>query len=433
MSYTAGMCASSFLHAHWCQVQRHTPLRLSTNSGTHQLGNVDSVMCLRRLLLTPLAAASLGMCTGCEFSDDHKQEIASLGVPLVTVQLTMDRLTLNEDAVTRIGGHRENAAGHAFHRVRDALLYDDLIIVGSSVPMAVRVFDLDGKLVGEIGRDGEGPGEFRVLASLFRWSTDSVVVWDPGLRRLTIFHKAGGFGRMIQSEAVAARSPLNPWRVVMLSGGAYLVVYRDGRSNRHQGFSRDSVFVRVFDAAGRATADIGRVAGDEWYRGKGSIVAPFSYRFRSASVGDLYYIGDGRSPYLDEYERNGKIRRRLRLPIDRRAITESEWRAARDRFAATGHPESRPQLKALMNAARVDSFPAFTALEGGGAFLWIQLYSAPYEPQDWLLVDPQLGTAVTLQLPQGVSFLDARNERVVLLAKDEFEREEVQVYQIARH
>ncbi len=56
-------------------------------------------------------------------------------------------------------------------------------------PVRIKVFDSTGRFLRTIGRDGQGPGEYRA-PFLAMWHGD-VVVHDPQLRRLTLFDTAG--------------------------------------------------------------------------------------------------------------------------------------------------------------------------------------------------------------------------------------------------
>ncbi|MBL8997924.1 MAG: hypothetical protein KJZ74_06325 [Gemmatimonadales bacterium] len=61
---------------------------------------------------------------------------------------------------------------------------------------SVQVFDRQGRKLRSIGRDGEGPGEFRWPMALgFR--ADTLWVWDPTLARLTLSRMDGVFIRSI--------------------------------------------------------------------------------------------------------------------------------------------------------------------------------------------------------------------------------------------
>lgn len=62
----------------------------------------------------------------------------------------------------------------------------------------VRMFDLaapDGTEPTTIGREGEGPGEFLTAIGVWQIPGDSLGVWDPGTRRVTVVGPDGGIGR----------------------------------------------------------------------------------------------------------------------------------------------------------------------------------------------------------------------------------------------
>ena len=60
---------------------------------------------------------------------------------------------------------------------------------------SLREYDENGTHVREWGGRGEGPGEFDFIGGLHRWGADSVVAWDRGLLRLTVFDTQGNLGR----------------------------------------------------------------------------------------------------------------------------------------------------------------------------------------------------------------------------------------------
>jgi 6-bladed beta-propeller protein len=72
------------------------------------------------------------------------------------------------------------------------------IYVVDEKPAAIRVFMPDGKLVRTIGREGEGPGEFRVGFIAVR--NDHLVLHDPRVTRTTVYDTAGNFIRSWHSS-----------------------------------------------------------------------------------------------------------------------------------------------------------------------------------------------------------------------------------------
>lgn len=67
-------------------------------------------------------------------------------------------------------------------------------------PGSIVVFDRQGRHLHTIGRDGEGPGEFRSWAALFTSPGDSLYAFDSGLYRLSVFSPDFEFVRSARIE-----------------------------------------------------------------------------------------------------------------------------------------------------------------------------------------------------------------------------------------
>jgi hypothetical protein len=72
------------------------------------------------------------------------------------------------------------------------------VYVVDSKPAVIKVFAPDGSLVRSIGREGEGPGEFRVGFIAVR--AGHVVLQDPELSRMSVWDTAGAFLRSWHSS-----------------------------------------------------------------------------------------------------------------------------------------------------------------------------------------------------------------------------------------
>lgn len=82
---------------------------------------------------------------------------------------------------------------------------------------AVRVWDAEGRPAGTVGRQGEGPGEFRFPTALGFFG-DSLWVMDGANRRVSYFERDGTLlGSRVPSMAarpreISGEGPPNPWR-----------------------------------------------------------------------------------------------------------------------------------------------------------------------------------------------------------------------------
>lgn len=83
----------------------------------------------------------------------------------------------------------------------------------------VRVFDVTGRHVMSLGREGEGPGEFQNPTGLVVGLDSTITVWDRSLRRLTVF----GHGGDVLRTASVQQSFLNPTLQSVFSDGSFVI------------------------------------------------------------------------------------------------------------------------------------------------------------------------------------------------------------------
>lgn len=91
---------------------------------------------------------------------------------------------------------------------------DGQIWIADAQASIIRRFDANGKYLGSVGRNGEGPGEFRNLAGLQQTPDGRIAAWDSRLKRVSFFDDAGEY---IEAVLVPAQyevgSPHEPFRV----------------------------------------------------------------------------------------------------------------------------------------------------------------------------------------------------------------------------
>jgi hypothetical protein len=93
----------------------------------------------------------------------------------------------------------------------------------------VEAFGPDGEFLRAFGREGQGPGEFRLPMTLALTAADEVAVWDFQNRGYAIFSRAGEYLRNVRWEdwqTGPSRDSLHPWPA---GGVVYLqsVLYED--------------------------------------------------------------------------------------------------------------------------------------------------------------------------------------------------------------
>lgn len=109
---------------------------------------------------------------------------------------------LSDEPVLDIGVIEGDEA-YELHNAWDALrLSDGRIVVANSGTHELRFYASDGSHIRSVGRQGGGPGEFRVINGLDRLPGDTIAVWDPRALRVSYFASDGEFVRSV-SPALA--------------------------------------------------------------------------------------------------------------------------------------------------------------------------------------------------------------------------------------
>lgn len=98
------------------------------------------------------------------------------------------------------------------------------IYVADRKPVVIKVFDASGRFLHAIGREGEGPGEFR--APFIAVHGASLVVHDPQVSRTSVFDTAGTFVRSWSSSCCY-------WDEIAVdsAGFAYVPTVRSGEGD----------------------------------------------------------------------------------------------------------------------------------------------------------------------------------------------------------
>jgi hypothetical protein len=84
---------------------------------------------------------------------------------------------------------------------------DSLLYIAQSAEHEIRAYGLDGTLRRRIGREGEGPGEFRSITAMM-FVHDTMYVSDSGLRRVSTFDRDGNpIDSFLWASTAPAASP----------------------------------------------------------------------------------------------------------------------------------------------------------------------------------------------------------------------------------
>ncbi|MFQ5703059.1 MAG: hypothetical protein ACE5HT_03465 [Gemmatimonadales bacterium] len=176
-----------------------------------------------------------------------------------------------------IGGDESRNEYQLSNPVDATRLSDGQIVIADRGSASLRWYDRDGRYLRDVGRLGEGPGEFQHLRWIDRWGSDSVIAYDLSLRRVSVF---GPGGELTWSASAGELPLLQEFSPLQVLGDGLLLAMKWGSQSAAAtaGFRQRERQLYVLDLA----------AGS---------VAPAPLRW----VGAFYYqeFLPPRAPYLD--------------------------------------------------------------------------------------------------------------------------------------
>ena len=334
--------------------------------------------------------------------------------------------------------------------VRSAsLLQDGSIAILSAGTYEIRLFDADGDLLQTVGRQGQGPGEFmEPLGARFSRDGGGVVV-DAVNQRMTTFDTQW---KVEREERIPY--PIGP-RATLDSGGpplegGVIAIPSLGMSvrevaRRAEGVYEDSLVIEVV-YEGRRQVTLRRLRGRSFQSrvdGGGIVkVIPFGEEALYVWAGDRIVLGTSHSLDFAAFDPSGKTIGRYRLQGQLREPTSTDWALyqarLRQEFAGTrtvaGVLIDRPTQaeRFLSEAPRGDWLPLFDALHiDRAARLWAREYGALGEVAWWQVATVPEGVVARVPLPSGAVLLDAGDDYVLVLERDELGVEMVRMYGLA--
>jgi hypothetical protein len=315
------------------------------------------------------------------------------------------------------------------------------LLVADRRASAVRLIDAAGRLVKISGRSGQGPGEFSMVFSGARCGADSLVVWDPRARQLSMAGPSGVVARQFKIAADSGvRVPL--MSVTCTSGGS--IAYLTDPTGRRPGETPELMMaiadVITVDRNGRVLDRYPGVVGGEMaftvspQGGRGAFPRPLGVATLVAAVGDRVIIGVSDSARIVVVEPDGK-RSTVALPITVRAPTREEFEnsALAISSMAPNKPMADAAFQQISKVPMPRFAPAYSALFGDpDGLLWIQTSTPGAKRVDLLAVRLDGTPVARVQLPLPVTVLEIGRDYVLGSYTDANDEPHIAVWRIAR-
>jgi hypothetical protein len=317
-----------------------------------------------------------------------------------------------------------------------AILSNGTIVVANSGSRELRFFDAAGAHVRSVGREGQGPGEFQSLTLVGAFAGDSLLAWDPGQRRLSVFDASGRLARTV--AVPSAFGPTPPLTAGVLRDGRLVAQRREipilSASPPPAGIVRPNATILTLSADGASTATVGTFPDSEVsiYQGV-SFGVIFGRSIELWGRGDRIAIGNTDAYRIRVYSADGRLLHIVRQTREPRRFTEEEYQAARPATFPSS-PVGARMKGAVDQMPRPDALPAFADVRmDGEGNLWVQEFALESDPRtSWQVFSGEGRLIGRLSAPSSHTLLDATAAHALFRVTDELGVHRLRVYRLAK-
>ncbi len=341
---------------------------------------------------------------------------------------------------------------YQLYQVGDATrLADGRIVVANGGSNQLLVFDAVGNYLAAWAGQGDGPGEFRSLASVHRWAGDSLIAADSQQGRVSVFDLEGTHGRTttLTGEAGAALSSISSDPIAhtvmdVLPDNSMLTRSLGGYQTT--GFWRWDHTYALIGADWGDGISLGEYPGPEIYsdsyqEGRMIYVLPLRHPFGkntfTAAWGDLVAIGRNETYEIRAFASDGSLARIVRRDHATSAPTQEQLDAHfRERFANLPEEQRTSRLELAANVPMVETFPAYAGLEADAlGYLWVGEFEPPGTEGGkpvWTVFDPEGRARGFVETPSGLTIYEIGEDYVLGKRTGELDIESVELWALAR-
>jgi hypothetical protein len=381
---------------------------------------------------------ALTACDGSQSVPDVVQERDSAGIRIVEhPQLdSFPTSRVPQEPILRVGWSED---GPAFERLSGgAILGDGAVVVDGRGARAY--FLAAGGEVNEVGRRGDGPGEFQSPSSVILGPDSEVFVWDLGTGRLSTFSRTGDF---LASDLVqlAGAAGLGPTQLIGDSTLAWvpqsITLRADGGESTwlegplmlsdRRGSSADTVahvpFVKLELEDGRPNSN-----PFVFFGGGGAFRGGFVWA-RNDQTEATWFDPSGDVRLVARW-----ATRPTRVDDETWGRFEADLRARND---AAGSPLDSPAIEQRLRNLRADAsetlpFFRFANVAEDGT-LWLSEYTFSGDfASRFLRVAPDGRVQGWLEFPRPIRVLAIAGDRVLGIEENEWDVQSAVIYSIGR-
>jgi len=349
--------------------------------------------------------------------------------------------SLEPEPLLTIGGLDADESQQVFQVAGGLRLPDGRIAIANGGTSDIRIFAPAGTLAATHGRKGEGPGEFSSVQLAGSTGEDSLIVFDPDLRRVSIIDADTGYVRSYLIGSGGGGFPLSRGA---LAGGS-LLLGGGMRFSSDEGFPsglvRPPSRYMVVGPDGETVGDLGELPAAEMFARvtATSFTAsgvPFGKVTAVAAASGHVWVGTGETWELRAHAPDAHLERIVRFDRTLRPVTPALMEAFIEERAEEADDENlarsvRASLAEMPAPADVPPYQLFEtdALD----CLWIGEYLLPGEDtRAWTILDPDGRVTGRLFLPPRTRPLDIGPDWLLGVTTDELDVERLTLWRLRR-
>jgi hypothetical protein len=342
-------------------------------------------------------------------------------------------------------GSRVEPEYQLFQATSAVRLVNGTIVVANRGTNQIRRYDAEGTHLGTHGGNGRGPGEFQQLLWVGALEGDSILAWDHGLVRWSIFGTGGDLARTVSPAGTERRLPLP--HGVFGDGSLAFPVARSADAGLEEGTSRDSIiFVRI-GRDGTLIDTLGTFPGLEMYSAPSpgnprlfrSRSIPFGKQTHTAVYDTAFYVATGDAYEYVIHSLDGRPHTRVRRHHRPVRVTAADVEDYKERLItlAGATDAAAAERRRMLDAA---PYPAtMPALDGlivdAEQNVWVRETRRPRDWDNdatWSVFDPDGRFIATVQTPPRFTILQIGHDWVLGAAMAEDDVEHIRVYRLTR-
>ncbi len=318
------------------------------------------------------------------------------------------------------------------------------IVIANGGTHELRFYDPNGMHVRSVGREGDGPGEFRLMGQPWPLGSDSIAIWDLRHARLTVFDIDGELGRSFRLDPIPDALPPIPMGV--LADNSVLVSAAVGvEAQSPQAIQRDSILYARYSLEGAHMATfIGRQSSERIMTRLGTggfLLSSIPYgRIPVATVqGNRWYYGSGESWEIEVYAPDGALTHLFRRDEPNQPVTkemEDEYREPE----SDSDSDTPAEISAAISRVRASvtipetmpAYESFIASEDGS--LWAEnfTYATSDEQQSWAVFRDDGRYLGVVDTPMGAQVTHIGDDFVLVIWEDDLEVQQVRMYELIK-